>query len=593
MTDYEIKIDLVKLSGTAPVEDKLRYKFSIQDRGIGISKEDLPFLFTVGSSEKNRTRQKLIEAMPEWARPSGIFGIGLHSVLPQTKTLFIKTKHALSLEAREIEIISDGFREPKILIKKIEAKDVLPGTTVSFEFEADRISDPNHAEEIVPTLFRPDDVLREYDPIVDDSVSLDDEYIRREVLKSVQASPCPVYFKNEKLTALNDETEDLSFFDRENKTVVRLRNHDFGKAWRMYLGDNQNRFGVIPEYNCHFFYRGMPVLHSSTQPIPADIDIYWGTAKQVLKIDREDLSKSGTEALNQKIKGVLANAAGHFLKNSNGVSDQYLPYVSLVQHINSTSDESQGRDSKWKEVILHDVIFENKAEAALSDIAEWNHLRVVMFARNRSDDSHESRVDEVFSDDLNDGRFIKINGTFAAETLFEVLKKHYRGICFCGWGKTQTGSEISTAAYYELSKETTDENLTRRGFFDQIKAGFNFRNGVRYLIPCRDKYRDLRTTDESLRWCQTQPRVKLVPYTVLCPLEYRNSKEVTVDNLKKYIEWVFKNKKHNVSIQNIALAAWRFIEDAAEALSKPELKVRAATILDEWIDCSKIEPDPR
>lgn len=62
---------------TLSIENK-RVKFVIEDKGIGISKDDVKRIASVeGKSDDER---KFIHTMPEFFRPSGTFGIGLQSI---------------------------------------------------------------------------------------------------------------------------------------------------------------------------------------------------------------------------------------------------------------------------------------------------------------------------------------------------------------------------------------------------------------------------------------------------------------------------------------------------------------------------------
>lgn len=55
-------------------------EFQIIDQGIGMSMVDLGYMQTMAGSSKNIHKKKIINEMPQWMRPSGEFGIGLHIV---------------------------------------------------------------------------------------------------------------------------------------------------------------------------------------------------------------------------------------------------------------------------------------------------------------------------------------------------------------------------------------------------------------------------------------------------------------------------------------------------------------------------------
>lgn len=77
---------------------------SISDKGVGISKQQLKFLSNTGSSSKNVFKQDIIRNMPEWIRPSGVFGIGFQSIFLLTDRVEIETKDFFTDECISIEM---------------------------------------------------------------------------------------------------------------------------------------------------------------------------------------------------------------------------------------------------------------------------------------------------------------------------------------------------------------------------------------------------------------------------------------------------------------------------------------------------------
>ncbi|RXM40529.1 hypothetical protein BOQ62_06125 [Chryseobacterium sp. CH21] len=91
----------------------------VKDNGIGISSDDLKFLIKTGSSSKNRKKINIIEEMPEWLRPSGIFGIGFQSIFLLTDEVKIETKSFFNEEFQNIELNStNSIKDGAILIQK-------------------------------------------------------------------------------------------------------------------------------------------------------------------------------------------------------------------------------------------------------------------------------------------------------------------------------------------------------------------------------------------------------------------------------------------------------------------------------------------
>lgn len=108
--DYPITLDCNKIADN---EDSTLWEFSIEDNGVGISRTDLEYMQKIAGSKNNKEKQKIIRQMPTWMRPSGEFGIGLHSAfllmkdLPtEQQKITILTKSRLTHESLKIELNS-------------------------------------------------------------------------------------------------------------------------------------------------------------------------------------------------------------------------------------------------------------------------------------------------------------------------------------------------------------------------------------------------------------------------------------------------------------------------------------------------------
>ena len=108
--------------------------FSIKDKGIGISVNEFKQnILTTGRSWPQRQEyQEEIRRMPAWLRPTGAFGIGLHTVFSVSDSLMIQTKSDSENTANEMTLYS-GKKGGYAFCRKI--KKVLPrGSEFSFSF---------------------------------------------------------------------------------------------------------------------------------------------------------------------------------------------------------------------------------------------------------------------------------------------------------------------------------------------------------------------------------------------------------------------------------------------------------------------------
>lgn len=109
-------------------------EFQIKDSGIGISINELKEnILTTGNSWRKRKRySKELQQMPDWLKPTGAFGIGLHTVFSVTDQMKILTKSNSETFANEITLYS-GKSGGYVFCKKNE-KMVKRGSIFSFSF---------------------------------------------------------------------------------------------------------------------------------------------------------------------------------------------------------------------------------------------------------------------------------------------------------------------------------------------------------------------------------------------------------------------------------------------------------------------------
>ncbi len=109
-------------------------RFRITDSGIGISIPELKEnVLATGSSWNERERyRKELQQMPGWLRPTGAFGIGLHTAFSVTDQIRILTKSETEEQANEITLYS-GKKDGHAFCRKTAGR-TKRGTVFSLSF---------------------------------------------------------------------------------------------------------------------------------------------------------------------------------------------------------------------------------------------------------------------------------------------------------------------------------------------------------------------------------------------------------------------------------------------------------------------------
>jgi len=145
LENYPIKINLSLVEKTKKYKNI--WKLCIEDQGTGISLEDLNYMQYMGGSDKNLIKKKFIKTMPLWMRPSGSFGIGMHSAFLLNRNLPEKyqhltfiTKNIFSHETLKVKMNSPlGKDNGYCFIKNLESNTITYGTRTEVFFETDII----------------------------------------------------------------------------------------------------------------------------------------------------------------------------------------------------------------------------------------------------------------------------------------------------------------------------------------------------------------------------------------------------------------------------------------------------------------------
>lgn len=182
--NYDITVEVI--------EDKLREQVFIvvKDKGIGITVDEVECIAEIGSSKKNNSRlSKLIDSMPPWLKPSGVFGIGLQSVFQLTDCIEFYTRQHNEPE-RLISLYSYGKNKGKIEVQELpeSAGEVfydnsVPGTNVKIAVDKGKFPESRKSN------------FKYYDPEFDTGEVLDMIYaeVTRACKDKIRESSCDYF----------------------------------------------------------------------------------------------------------------------------------------------------------------------------------------------------------------------------------------------------------------------------------------------------------------------------------------------------------------------------------------------------------------
>lgn len=142
--NYDIKVEVIK-----DIKNKRVYVI-VKDRGIGISLGDIQYISELGTSkEKNVHIKNIMDKMPVWLKPSGVFGIGLQSVFQLTDCIDFYTRQPNTPE-QQISLYSYGKSKGKIEVREVPPNsdgiyydNAVPGTNVKIVVEPQKLIGDN------------------------------------------------------------------------------------------------------------------------------------------------------------------------------------------------------------------------------------------------------------------------------------------------------------------------------------------------------------------------------------------------------------------------------------------------------------------
>ena len=240
------------------LEQKGKYTVEVSDQGMGMKRDQLTYLINTGSSSKNIEKKLMIEKMPEWMRPSGVFGIGFQSIFLLTNKVEILTKYRLNDEKMAIEMYSPNSQmKGDIYLKKVEGT-CDAGMTVKFEVKnnvkMNAVQDPFNA---VPK-------------------KLNRAVIESKIREYASKSVVPITIKY--------KAEDIEYNEPINRGPTNYYDEEIGIE--LYFNPETFDFNYLG--GASYFYRNAKVNGNGAEImfLSPEVNIHFGSAKDLLTLDR-------------------------------------------------------------------------------------------------------------------------------------------------------------------------------------------------------------------------------------------------------------------------------------------------------------------
>jgi len=532
--DYPIEVR-VSCSDTALRPSReVDVAVTISDQGTGIARSDLTHLLTVMSGVSGPAKARSLAGMPEWLLPSGAFGIGIQSAFLVTDAVHIDTFHFETLERMSVTLRRDGAVEAREGTREFRARF---GTTVSFNVTVPLIG-----------AFQPTEHAQQWMDAVDILASDTHKHPPLQVgewLDAIQifsqSSTVPVRWRFE-----YDGVEIASSSASRSAGATDVRAHASvaPSTWRLLVETEGRLFtadfhDVSPDGvgEIAVYYRGTLVDRHASFPdsLPCDlsIDLYFGTSRDLLVMDRTKLSMHGRNVLHNEIIRDLMNRIDIELElHRSTVPSNILPALEL-------SAKVRGKAPRFN---------------------DWSDFLVMEHPATRSDPSSTNKVslgDLIKTGNLVlctkngqptvwcDGKFYKAGGA-PAKALALALPVRER----FSWGTRLTAGESRVSSTIQSTSVS----------FSAV--------GNRRVLACPIGYAGLAIQRKALsgwpiwgwlRLFDSDEELMLSPFVGGSLVSFRFNHELRPQRLSDYVHWTAKHSARETPKAEIADLTWRYI----------------------------------
>lgn len=366
LSNYTIDINIEKNGNNL-------YVISIQDKGIGLKRSHLPYLSNTGSSSKNSEKNRIVNQMPDWLRPSGTFGIGFQSVFLLTDSVDITTKDFFTDECYGLEMYKpSSAMKGDIYVKKVKHL-THPGLKIEFTLNSEEgikaiVRDPFNA-------FNIDDVLVNIENKVKDYAKL---------------SIVPIRINGNAIIR-----DDATFYDEQTGIEITISlNEEFGRSISNVSGT---------------YYKNAKISNSTLETIKflhPRVNIHKGKASDFLTIDRNSIKSDKIQELTNLAVTAVKNyiLSDHFSRPKDVVGILSYCFFAKYYNLGDEVEKKTGNIDDEQLIFISPVedvqiptisAIKNASKVVIKTISE---KPLISCTQNRDDEIHlEGNIISVFT----------------------------------------------------------------------------------------------------------------------------------------------------------------------------------------------------
>ncbi len=533
--NYPIKVSIKSLK----VKDKYKiWEITIEDNAMGLSSNDLKYLINAGSSSKNLSKSNIVDNMPKWLRPSGIFGIGFQSIFQLTEEVNIETKDFENEQYQKITLHSpESLKNGAILLEKKDSNhSIKPGSKIIFKYKTKKIpSFYSHGKE--DTFSK--QIIDEYDFFKVESLDIDIAYFIDEIVKfsTFCYFPIKIELDTDNVTLNKEEKKPFEYFDK--KTFLEFNIFPNKNAYHGYQTNVFYKNQYIQKKNLDFMFLGTA------------INIHTDIASKVLTISRNAIKKEYDEKLRKNcinaLFRILTKNYTSFNKKEKEKISMFLNYYS-----NEKTKKKFGVSSFNDYENVEFNIIDNESKKLL-ELLQMDEIHIVC------EDNHEHNGEYLNLKVDHKKFYIKFNHRIENEDILFLLhmaKSHFKSINILN----NDDEEI-----FILSKEKQKNPYTNNKDFEKILKALNTKYSKnRVFLPCQiEEYKHLRVKDTAfipMVGSKGLSNFKFVP-KMLSPYIKEEDKIIVLTN-DKFFDWVNTNKYDSkTTLEDIKNSYEQFIKD--------------------------------